>query len=602
MSLRDSSLKSSVDEMFDRDIENVQRDIEERNAKSAAGEVCAVEPVNNEEMDKGTATEGQQTVLLAADTFDYEGIKYSTIINELFQRLATDGVPQVGERNNVLYLLVRELRHICDYEFQKVYMLVAPYFRKLTDAEVRRTINSAISSSGRTITPTMKGVLSHLKQELQMDTPETDHRECVKAPLLPPVMEMVCAKYPKHLRNQVALCMLPILGTYGTHIRFRYLDNKVNSLSFMTAVVAPSTGGKSFAADLYNKLTKPLQVADAEQRAKAEEYREACESASEDGAKPKDPHVKVRLYGDDITTCMLLEYLQDLHGEHGLQFTEEVARLNTARRSAYGDNDDLYCKAFDNAIGGKESKSKMTRNIRIPIHLNTLFLGTPSAMHKFYRNPEGGLNNRVIFTTLPKVRRRGAPRYEDFTPEEEKLWNATCDMLWAAGTGDDNKEIKLPFLDKVIEKYDDRCFKEDDENPNEVWFDLRKRAMVIGYRAGVLAWILWGRPTDKKTLDYIKKYVIWVIDCARIGVYNFNGEDYERINEENKKAEARKAPKSYKLFSLLPTDFTSQQVQELRIQNGESTRVDMVLKQWLDSGMIRRTSHGCYTKLKNTAA
>lgn len=540
----------------------------------------------------------------AAETFDYEGIKYSLIIDELLQRLATDGTLIKGERNNVLYSLVRELRHICNYEFQKVYMLVAPYFTDLNDGEVRRTISSAIGSNGRTITPTMKGVLSELKERMQQETPETEHRELTKAPLLPPVMEMICSKYPARVRNHVVVSMLPILGTYGTHIRFRYLDNKVNSLTFMTAVVAPSQSCKSFAANLFGKMTKRLESLDNEERAKYEEYREACESAGEKGKKPKDPRPKVRLYSDDITTNMLLEYQDNHRGEHGLQFTEEVTRLKKSRRSSYGDNDDLYCKAFDNAVAGKESKSKLTRNVRTPMFLNTLFLGTPAHMHEFYNDPEGGLNNRVIFITLPKESRQGIPFYADFTAEEEKQFDETCNMLWEAGTKEGEEEYKFPILDQLMRKYEKQCIKEDDENPNEVWFDTRKRAMVIGYRAGVAAWFLWGCPSedDKATWARIKKFVLWVIETVRIGNYNFNGQEYERINEENHKTEARKAPKSHKLYSILPDKFTTQQVQALRQQNGESTRVDMILKQWTDSGMIQRTSHGCYTKLKNTAA
>ena len=95
-----------------------------------------------------------------ADNFCYQGISYSSIIEALLRRIATQGEPREGERNDDLFILVRELRHICDYNFNTLYMLVAPYFPTLPDAEVRRTISNALATNGRTITPVMRGVIS----------------------------------------------------------------------------------------------------------------------------------------------------------------------------------------------------------------------------------------------------------------------------------------------------------------------------------------------------------------------------------------------------------------------------------------------------------
>lgn len=126
--------------------------LEEERGVSTPHTPLAKEPVNNVSQPQNVA-----------ENFSYNGLKYSTIIEALLKRLATQGSPVEGERNNVLFGLVRELRHICDYNFQTVYMLVAPYFPGLQDAEIRRTIGSAIATNGRSITPMMRGVLNELK-------------------------------------------------------------------------------------------------------------------------------------------------------------------------------------------------------------------------------------------------------------------------------------------------------------------------------------------------------------------------------------------------------------------------------------------------------
>lgn len=549
-----------------------------------------------------TATGGRDKEGALSSCFKYQGITYSSIITALMNRIATQGEPCVGERNDDLFLLVRELRHICDYNFQTLYMLVSPYFNTLPDAEIRRTINSAIATNGRTITPVMQGVLNELKNANFEAADDVEGLSLPKLPKLSAVEEMIIAKYPKHLRSQVYLSMLPIWGFYGTHIRFDYMDGRTNSLSFMTAVVGKSGSGKAFAAHLFEQMTPRIRQQDALERQKADQYLAMCQKAADSSEKPDDPRPRVRIYGDDITTSQFLEYLDNLNGEHGIQFTEEVARLQKAKRTIYGDNDDLYCKAFDNAIGGKESKNKQTRNIRIPIYLNTLFCGTPGAMHKFYNNPEGGLNNRILYAFMPKVRMKGFPHYGTFTEAEQAQFDETIDRLSEAGK--DGQKAHLPWLEKTILMIKNRWDKQDDENPDDVWYDLGKRAMVVAMRAGVLEWYLRGCPTDEKQQREIAKVVKWVADTMRQSVYTFCGHDYEEINETDNAFQQTQPhlSKNKKLFSLLPEQFTTQDLISLRVQNGGNANVRTVIWRWVSDGLIRKVSEGHYKKVPQLVA
>ena len=532
----------------------------------------------------------------AAELSIYNGVKYSEIIEALLKRLATQGNPTEGERNNVLFSLVRELRHICEYNFQKVYMLVAPYFTGLQDAEIRRTIGSAIATNGRTITPLMRGVLSEVKNGTMDVADEVNAVQLARLPRVSEIEEKILSHYPKHLRSQVFMAMLPIWGVYGTHIRFDYMDGRENSLSFMTAIVGKSGSGKAFASHLFEQMTQRIRINDVMERTKADEYVAICNKASDDSEKPDDPRPRVKIYGDDITTSQLLEYLDNLKGEHGFQFTEEVVRLQKAKRTIYGDNDDLYCKAFDNGVGGKESKSKLTRNIRIPIYLNTLFCGTPGAMHKFYSNPEGGLNNRVIFAYMPNVRMKGFPIYQKLSDEERVQFDEITERLGQAGT--DGKKVQLPWLEKCITLIKNKWDKEDEENPDEVWYDLGKRSLVVAMRVGVLEWYLRGCPTDEKQISEIGKVVKWMAEAMRQGVYTFCGQAYEEINETDNTylQNQQHMTKNRKLFSLLPEEFKTEDVVRLRMQNGGNARVNMIICRWVADGMVRKTGDGCYRK------
>lgn len=550
-----------------------------------------------------------------AQILDFQGVKYSDIIQELLQRLATGGSPREGERNSDLYALVRELRHCTQYNFELTRQLVVPYFSDLSDQEIRKTINSAINTTGRTMTPTMQGILSQLKSE-QTTVEDSHETEYPKLPKLPKVIGDILKLYPKHIHKQVLLSCLPILGIYGTHVRFRYLNNRPNSLSFMTAVVGKSGRGKAFVKHEYDLLTGTLKEWDKQEREKANAYQRKMTHRKEGEEFPEDPRPKIRLFSDDMTTSIMLEYLDNLEGEHALQFTEEVIRLVKARKSRFSDNDDLYCKAYDNAQGGKESKSLQTRNIQIDIFLNCLFAGTFHAMHELYNNPEGGLNNRMIYAILPSQRTRGIPRYEDPSPELQKAIDDMTMKLWVAGTLEEEegmeitdykkvrqgkREFSFPFLDKVISKWIDKCDDEDDENPDDTWRDLANRAACTGYRAGVLAWFLWGRPTDKKTLKYVQDFALWVAESARVGVYNFCGNEYDALNEQSHLQPKVRQTKNKKLFSVLGQEFTVSDVINIRLQNGDSTHVDMIISRWVADGLIQRVGNKRFVKTKQIA-
>ncbi len=533
-----------------------------------------------------------------ADVMEYQGLKYSRIIDLLENRVACDGKISIGQRNDVLYAMTRELRHICGYNFETLYSLLKPYFKSLPDNEIRKTMTSALNSSGRTMTPLLIGILNELKQI--NSAVETMDVPLPKVPKLSAVEEMIMSHYPAHLRSQVFMAMLPIWGVYGTHIRFDYLDGKTCSLSFMTAVIGKSGSGKAFAADLFDKMTKRFKAEDEIERAKANEYVERYNESGEGGQKPKDPHSKIRIFGDDITTSQLLENLDNLKGEHGIQFTEEIARLNKAKRSVYGDNDDLYCKSFDNSVGGKESKSKLTRNIRIPIYLNTLFCGTPAAMHRFYNNPEGGLNNRVLYAFMPTVRLRSFPKYTRFSEADQALFDEVTERLWHSG--EDGKMQKLPWLEKFIMAIKNKWDKEDQENPDEVWYDLGKRSLAVAMRVGVLQWYLRGCPTadNKKEIAAIGKVVRWTADAMRKSIYDFCGSEYEKLNNADNIIQTRGGynSKNKKLYSVLPNEFSGNDVIAQRIQNGDSAScVGTIICRWTSEGLIEKVGDNRYRKI-----
>ena len=159
--------------------------------------------------------------------------------------------------------------------------------------------------------------------------------------------------------------------------------------------------------------------------------------------------------------------------------------------------------------------------------------------------------------------------------------------------------MKLPWLEKDILLIKNRWDKEDDENPDEVWYDLGKRSLVVAMRVGVLEWFLRGCPSDEKEIREIGKVVRWMADAMRQGVYAFCGQAYEELNEVDNALQMNQSRmgKNKKLFSLLAEDFTTQDLISLRIQNGGNASVAMVISRWIADGLIRKVGNGRYQKV-----
>ena len=51
------------------------------------------------------------------------------------------------------------------------------------------------------------------------------------------------------------------------------------------------------------------------------------------------------------------------------------------------------------------------------------------------------------------------------------------------------------------------------------------------------------------------------------------------------------------LFSILPSQFTSHQLEELRSQNGQGTHIRMIISRWKKNHMIQEVAPHTYAKL-----
>ena len=230
------------------------------------------------------------------------------------------------------------------------------------------------------------------------------------------------------------------------------------------------------------------------------------------------------------------------------------------------------------------SDSSFSANV--PVYYNLLLTGTPGGMYRFFKDVEDGLVTRFCFAQLPDMFGADIPAFENYTPAEEReiIEIATC-LDQAEGF------ISCSHVGTRIRRWlnDKRelAIREDSRAVDT----LRKRSAVIGYRAGMLAYLLNGRKYDKTVGDFTS----WVAEYIFQNQMQLFGHKFEEVAQNQIRMNENRSQVASLLLSL-PEQFTKNDLIAMRVRNGQSSRVDMVLNRWRNAGFITQTAKNTYRK------
>ena len=553
-------------------------------------------------------------------SMNFKGIAYSTIISRLLFALGVDGDPVEGERNTTLFKLARELRYICDFNVNHV-MSVIPYWG-LSYEEARLTVTSAISTvRSASMPPNLARIIKECEAEMTSasEVSNTDFgftqnavRQSMQIPRLPRMLQLLVKPYPEDYHAAVVIASLSILGTLATKVRSTYIDGSTHSLSFISCVVAPQASGKSFTRTLVNKLMRKMMAQDAVAREVERQYMEEKKVLKNANKLPEDPRVKIRILPPLCSNAMLFKRLDCAGGEHCFSFVEEIDTLTKGQKAgAWCQKDDLLRQAFDNSIGGQDYLSETSWSAMVEIYYNLLMCGTPSAIKRFFSDVENGLVSRVCFAQLPDMLGAPIPVLGTLSEEEENEIQHWVTYLMDEGNPMDESltngtiHYDVPRVRERINSWLEaqRCeYLETQDNPALDIF--RRRAGVIGFRAGVLAMLLCDHMESDMVLDlaeWVASYVL-VQQLSLFG-HKMNeamnttceNEEYEHTGNTFMQPYSNSSVKL--MFRNLPKEFDTETLIRMRRETGYSTRVNMVLSRWSRSGWIEKIANNQWRKI-----
>ena len=523
----------------------------------------------------------------------YRGIPYADIVQQLMLSIgAAEGAVQ-GERNTVYFSLATYMRYICDFNADLL-LQILPNFG-LSEQERRQAIGSAIGRPRKGYIPQVlqsaiavcEREMTNLKSQMS-NLKSTD----LALPELPRLLRLVCRRLPEDYRPAMVIASLPILGTLATRIRFEYLDRQEQSLSFFACITAPAASGKSFIRKPLDLLLTPINEQDAIEREKEQAYKDKLRASKNSKNQPEDPHACPRNNGVAISIAKLLQLLTYAEGKHLIGIGEEMDTLvKSERAGVWSQKSDIYRLAFDNAEYGQAYMSDASFNAHIKVYYNLLLTGTPNSMKRFFKDLENGLATRVCFAQLPDTSFTEIPVFAPYSEGEKAEI-----IRWARQLDAEQGTIVCPQLNSVIGNWLEKKRQQAIDADSHAMDTLRRRAGVIGFRAGMLCYLLENRKFTKT----VGQFAEWVAEYVFRNQMELWGDQMEQELTGALDIIFGERGSASSLLALLPNEFTTADLIKLRARKGQSVKgsaISMVLNRWRGNGRIEKVNETTWKKI-----
>lgn len=434
-------------------------------------------------------------------------------------------------------------------------------------------------------------------QDMLAESPAKESKAVVadRIPKLPKnvhwAVKAVVEPYPEDRQEVMALMSLPFLGMMGGDARFLYRNQEVHHLGFECCLVGEQSIGKSALMRMQNVLISKVIDEDNETRAKSDEYADECIAAGDGKEKPKDPHYGTRIMMPSTTKAQLFQNLKNLKGKRAIITCPEIDSLNVANNWSRdgGANERLM---FDTEVGGQDTKSHAGTSARVPMAVNLAMSGTPKAVKHHYKNAEDGLVTRVGFCSFPQDMDEEAEERPRSKKNLETILKIQ-DILLSEAEGD---VISIPQLKKQQLDWCARQKTVSDASGNQSINTFRKRAAVMGFRAGCLLYLLDDKKLTRKTLEFAK----WVSEYVLYFQLKYFGEQMNESIEEN--AVMMQTPVFARnanswVFNNLPEIFFYCNVEDAYAQMGKkATGYRMVVSRWIKNGWVEKIDKDRFRK------
>ena len=466
----------------------------------------------------------------------------------------------------------------------------------LSEQEMRQLIHSACQSKWCSMPKMMREAVERAKAPLSAPEgytddlwsnearPETVGGSAVPAlnpRQLPMGLRESLSGVPRDMYWPVMCAVLPIAGAYADQLEVEYCDGQRQRLALMSIILGDQASGKSVCKNAVDIWKRQLDEEDAIARKREEDWKEKKKARKANEKAPEDPKVLVRVLPVTVSCSTLLKRFKNAHGHTLYSFGEELDTLRkTNGAGSWSSKYDIYRLSFDHGEWGQDYNSDQAESGNVRVAYNWTMLGTYGAMRKCFKadNIENGLSSRILVAEMPDSSFAKMPKYGRRTADDEaKIQEAVNTLRKATGF------IDTPRLRKAIEKWVEEKRVEAAKDIDRVKDTYRKRAAVIGFRAGVVFRLLDGKESNR-CIDFAVKMAEY---CLAKQIKLFGEALLNQYVEA--KGDCQRYGANSSVFDQLAPTFTMDDLRALKRGYCSDAALRMIISRWVHDGWIEKT-------------
>ena len=522
---------------------------------------------------------------------EYNGVPYSEIVERLEEQLG--GKPERGARNSFIFTMACNLRYICNDDAAWIASILPTYGE---DAQKhRQTIQSAINRPmSREMPETLKRALGVAKACSEAEKSEIINHKSEMPPSLPAALPepiaLLTSRTPDKMKAAVAMGVFPSLGAYvkGTH--FVYADGRQYEPTFMNVLVAEQSAGKSAVNAPVDYILADMKVRDEVHLHQEAEWKDKCARISNTQDKPARPKgLVVQILPSDMTNAAFVQRLADAEGHFLYTRMDEVELLNALKTNGASNMVSAVLRlAFDCGEYGQVRVAANAINAMVRVRWNWNASSTVQRVRKYFaKNIADGTLSRLSFATIleddedwgeemPVYEEYGTHFADDLLRYIDRLKTSAgvlrCPeaVAWAVAL---NREL-VGFAREA----DDRSYAR-----------LSRRGILMGFFRAMLLYVMNGMQWSEE----IEAFATWSVKYDLWCKMRFF-RDMLHSDIEGERTALQRGPVG--LLSMLPKEFTREDVKALRIAQGMKPDPRRCLDNWIARGHIEQLERGRYAK------